>query len=71
MYLIVLYYAYMNVRCEGYLHSGYPFMMSTKNQVFDSPFPLSTCVHMSRTPTPPPCGRRQEIHTALLKWLVQ
>ena len=31
---------------------GHPFMMSTKNRVFDPPLP----VHMGRTPLPP-CGR--------------
>src|SRR6218665_2918556 len=30
---------------------GYPFMTSTKKQVF-APSPLSTCVHMGRTPLP-------------------
>src|SRR6218665_594501 len=35
---------------------GHPFMTSTKNPVFDPP-PLSTGVHMGRTPRPPPCGR--------------
>ena len=49
------------------VNRGHPFMTSTKNHVFD-PFTLSTCVHMDRTPSP--CGRH-EIHTALLKWLVQ
>src|SRR6218665_3669457 len=32
---------------------GHPFMTSTKNPVLT---PLSTCVHLGRTPLPP-CGR--------------
>src|SRR6218665_1618343 len=31
---------------------GHPFMTSTKNKLFD-PVPLSTCVHMGRTPLSP------------------
>ena len=45
-----------------------------KNNVFDPLSPLSTCVHMGRTPLPPlwtSTHGRHEIHTALLKWLVQ
>src|SRR6218665_1415279 len=51
---------------------GHPFMTSTKNLVFD-PLPLSTCVHMGRTPSPlwTSTRGRHEIHTTLLKWLVQ
>ena len=49
---------------------GHPFMMSTKNQVFDPLPPLSTWAG-----PPPPLWTstrgRHEIHTALLKWLVQ
>ena len=41
---------------------------------FLTPLPLSTCVHMSQTPSPPlwtsTCGRHK-IHIALLKRLVQ
>src|SRR6218665_3721691 len=43
---------------------GHPFMTSTKNHVFD-PSPLSTCVHMGRTPSPHPCGRP---HTVDMKF---
>src|SRR6218665_1456804 len=42
---------------------GHPFMTSTKNHVFD-PLPLSTCVHMGRTPLPL-CGRP---HTVDMKY---
>src|SRR6218665_677895 len=52
---------------------GHPFMTSTKNQVFDPPPP----VHMRPHGTDPlpllwaSTHGRHEIHTALLKWLVQ
>src|SRR6218665_4188040 len=40
---------------------------------FLTPPPLSTCVHMGGTPSPlwTSTRGRHEIHTALLKWLVQ
>src|SRR6218665_2504037 len=52
---------------------GHPFMTSTKNHVFDPPYPLSTCLYMGQTPSPlwTSTHGRHEIHTALLKWLVQ
>ena len=40
-----------------------------KKSRFWPPLPLSTCVHMGWTPLP--TRGRHEIHTALLKWLVQ
>src|SRR6218665_580177 len=48
----------------GVIHNTY-----TKNQVFDPPPP----VHMGWTPSPlwTSTRGRHEIHTALLKWLVQ
>jgi len=50
---------------------GHPFMTSRRKSGFD-PLPLSTCVHMSRTPTlwTSTCVRH-EMHIALLKRLVQ
>src|SRR6218665_1640479 len=38
-------------RAEDRNQRGHQFMSSTKNQVFD-PLPMSTCVHMNRTPFP-------------------
>ena len=46
---------------------GHPFMTSTKKSGFRPPSP---CPH-GPDPPPPPCGRPHEIHTALLKQLVQ
>src|SRR6218665_4061913 len=51
----------------------HPFMTSTKNRIFDPHLPLSTCFHLSQTPSPlwtSTCGRH-EIHIVLLKRLVQ
>src|SRR6218665_962706 len=52
---------------------GHPFMTSTKKITFLTPLPLSTCVHMGRTPSPlwTSTHGRHEIHTVLLKWLVR
>ena len=47
---------------------GHPFMTSTKNQVFDPPSPLST---WGGPPLWTSTHGRHEIHTALLKRLVQ
>jgi len=51
---------------------GHPFMTSTKKSGL-WPLPLSTCVHVGRTPSPlwTSTRGRHEIHIALLKWLVQ
>src|SRR6218665_467168 len=46
---------------------GHPFVTSTKIR-FLTPIPLSTCVHMGRTP--PPCGRPHSIDMKYTQWRI-
>src|SRR6218665_3030945 len=67
----------LNIKREKYYFGwkcaavrGHPFMTSTKNQVL-TPSPLSTWAGPPIPPLWTSTRGRNEIHTALLKWLVQ
>src|SRR6218665_2285153 len=61
-----------HIYCQLKHLRGHPFMTSKKIRFLTSPLPLSTCVHMSRTPPPwTSTGGRHKIHIALLKRLAQ